>query len=191
MIIKIVKKVVLSTLSVLGVSLLVWIFILLNPHVVYSNETQVDIVTVYHNQPLENGTKEVVENAIAIIRKSPLFKDDTSIELCLNDGSIYTGLAPFSGMSLAYAMLDKTALNKCTPKFNKNIAESQWAINNYELRKFDLTYLLAHEFTHNLQISTNFKWILNNALGKIHWKLEGHADYVARQYENDGKLKEE
>jgi len=190
MVIKTIKKVVLSAFSILGISLLVWTFILLNPHVAYSNETQVDIVTIYHNQPLENGTKEVIEDAIAIIKKSPLFNDDIALELCLNDGSYYPGINPLTGKPLAYAMLSTTVLYNCTPKFDKNIAESQWAINNYELRKFDLTYLIAHEFMHNLQFNTNFKYVVSKTLGTIFWKFEGHADYVARQYQNDGKLKE-
>lgn len=187
---KTIKKVFLSALSVLGVSFLVWIVILMNPNLAYSSQTQFDNVTIYHNQPLEQGTETVIKNAISILKTSPLYKEDLSIELCMNDGSFYTGLNPLYGKPLAFAMLDKTVLSECTPNFNENTATTQWPVNNYEFRTFDLTWLLAHEFTHNLQNKTNLKYIISNNILKINWKLEGHAEYVSRQYKNDGKLKE-
>ena len=53
---------------------------------------------------------------------------------------------------------------------------------------FDLTWVLAHEFTHNLQYKANAKYVVKNTIGKINWKLEGHADYISRGFKNDGQL---
>ncbi len=147
---KIIKRVTLSLLSILGISLLIWTVFLLNPNLSYANETEFDNVTVFHNQNLEEQTETVIENALQIIKQSALFDEEVSIQLCLNDDKVYPNLHPFVGHPLAYAIFNKTIIKNCTPKFDENLAEAQWAINDNELRKFDLTYLLAHEFTHNL-----------------------------------------
>jgi hypothetical protein len=51
--------------------------------------------------------------------------------------------------------------------------------------------LLAHEFTHNLQKNANSNYYFRSTFpGKINWKLEGYADYIARGFKNDGKIKD-
>ena len=60
------------------------------------------------------------------------------------------------------------------------------AFNDFELRKFNLSYLLDHEFVHNLQYATD-PWL--NIHGAF-WKLEGHAEYIARQWKSDGAWKQ-
>jgi len=184
---KIFKKIAISSLSIMGIGILIWAFFLLNPKWSYAHSTEFGNVTVYHNQDLEKETEKVVNDAMRIIKKSDLYQENHSIQLCLNDGSRYPYLHPLAGFPLAYAFFDKTVVKNCKVSFDKNKAESKWAINNYEQRTFDLTYLLAHEFTHNLQCNNNIAYFLTNSL-KINWKLEGHAEYTARQFENDGIL---
>lgn len=187
--IKVIKKVVISSVSILGISFLVWTLFLLNPAWSYANKTQFEFIEVYHNKDLEEQTEEVIKQAITIIKHSDLFNEDVSIQLCLNDDVLYPHLNPLAGAPLAYATLNKTVIKNCTPKFRENIAEAQWAVNNNELRKFKLTWLLAHEFTHNLQFQANLKYVLQTTLGKINWKLEGHAEYISREFKKDGALK--
>ena len=188
--IKTIKKVLLSALSVLGVSVLIWVMVALNPNWVYAHETQVDFVTIHHNNDLEEGTVEVVNAAISIIEKSELYHEKIRLDLCLNDDSWYPRVNPLVGKPLGYAMVDKTVLYACETNFKENLATTEWAINNYELRRFDLTYLIAHEFTHNLQNDFDFGYVFKSTFGKINWKLEGHADYVSRKFRDDGKLRE-
>lgn len=187
--IKIIKKVVLGSLSVLGMSTFCWILLLLNPQWSYAKETQYDFVTIYHNQALAEGTETVITEAIAIIKEAAIFSDELSIALCLNDGSAYPNFNPLGG-GLAYAMLNKAIIKDCQLDFPNKVAISQWAVNNYEQRLFNLTWLLAHEFTHNIQYHTNPQYVVTSTLGKLNWKLEGHAEYIARRYKNDGRLKE-
>jgi len=148
--IRTIKRVVLSALSILGISFLIWIVFMLNPSFSYAHQTQIDQVTVFHNEPLEEDTELVVKNALEIIKHSKLYDSDLNIQLCLNDDEHYPNLHPTPG-GTAYAFLNKTVIYASEPKFEDNVAEFKWAVNNYELRKFNLTYLLAHEFTHNLQ----------------------------------------
>ena len=187
---KTIKKIILSSLSILGLSVFFWIVFLLNPNLSYANQTQFDFVTVYHNNDLEEGTQKVIRDAIEIIKTAEIFSDDITIQLCLNDDKIYPHLHPLVGQPTAFAVLNKTVIKSCTPKFNENVAETQWAVNNHELRKFNLTWLLAHEFTHNLQYNADARYYITSTLGTINWKFEGHAEYISREFKHDGKLKE-
>jgi len=182
---KTIKKVLISIISILFASFLLWLVLFFNPNLSYAKQTQFDKVTIFHNQNLEKGTAIVIKNAIQIIKKSELYNEDLNIQLCLNDDKIYPNLHPFVGEPLAFAIFDKTIVKNCKTNFNENVAEARWAINNNELRKFDLTYLLAHEFTHNLQWKD---YVDKTKPGFINWKLEGYADYIAREYQQDGKL---
>ncbi len=188
--IKVIKKVLLGSFSILSISFLFWVVLLLNPNLSYANKTDFGLVKIFHNEILDQQTEEVVHAAIDIIKASELFDSEMSIQLCLNDDPIYPHLHRLVGDPLAYAILDKTIIKNCTIKFDENLAETQWAVNNHELRKFDLTYLLAHEFMHNLQFNAKLNYVIRTTLGKLNWKLEGHADYIARQFKQDGKLKE-
>ena len=186
--IKAVKKIVLSLVSVLGISSLIWTVFLLHPNLSYANKTQFDNITIYHNQELEEGTEGIVKNAMKIIRRSDIYDENLKIQLCLNDDKIYPNLYPFAG-GTAYAFWNKAVMYASKPSFKHNAAEFKWEINNYELRKYNLTTLLAHEFMHTVQHHFNSRYYNTSTLGSLNWKLEGHAEYIAREFKNDGLLK--
>jgi len=187
---KTIKKVVFGSLSILIFSVLLWIILAINPSLSYANNTQIDFIKVYHNEPLHENMESIILETISILKTSELYSEDISIDLCLNDDKLYPKLNPFGGRSLAYAMLDKTVVKNSTINYEEKTAETKWEANNYEFRKFDLPWLLAHEFTHNIQYHTDFAYVFKTTLGNINWKLEGHAEYVSRQFKNDRKLKE-
>ena len=186
---KIIKKVLVGSLSILGISTLIWVILLTNPGLSYAESTTFDQVEIFHNDPLASKTEDVILHAIEIIKTSDIYDENLNIQLCLNDKMFYPELHPMPGGS-AYAFLNKTVIYACKPDFEKNEAEFSWEINNYELRKFNLTYLLAHEFVHNLQHNFNARYVVKNTFGKLDWKLEGYADYIARQFKDDGQLKD-
>jgi len=188
--IKVIKKVLLSSLSILAFSFLIWLVLMINPSLSYAHDTQFDFVRVYHNQPLDQKAASVIQNAVDLIKQSNIFQENIQIELCMNDDKVYPYLLqPIVGNPLAYAFFDKTTLKSCTVNFNENQAETKWAFNNFEHRTFNLTWLLAHEFMHNLQFKTNLDYVIKSTMGTPNWKLEGHAEYISRGYKNDGLLK--
>jgi len=187
--IKTIKKVILSLLAVIVISCLIWIILFLNPNLSYANQTQFDIVTIFHNQELEESTEVIINDVIEILKRSELYDKNLNIQLCLNDDKIYPNLYPIFGTPLAYSMFNKTIVKNGEFNFNENIIEVQWKINT-ELQKHNLTKVLAHEFTHNLQSNANSSYKIRTTFpGKINWKLEGHADYIAKEFKNDGELK--
>ena len=188
--IKTIKKVILSLLSIMGISCLLWTVLFLYPNLSYANETQFGKVTIFHNQELDEGTEVIIKDVIEILKRSELYDKNLNIQLCVNDDKIYPNLYPIFGHPLAYATFNKTIIKNGEIKFNENVVEVQWEGNN-ELRKYNLTWLLAHEFTHNLQDNANQSYMIRTFFqGKINWKLEGHADYIAREFKNDGRLKD-
>jgi len=185
---RIIKKIVLSLLSILGISFLMWTVFLLNPNLSYAHQTQFDNVTIYHNEELEEGTELIIRNVISIIENAEIYDKNINIQFCLNDDKIYPNLYPFAG-AIAYAFLNKTVIYASKPSFKNNFTEFSWEINNYELRKWSLTSLLAHEFMHNVQHNHNSNYYVKSTLGNLNWKLEGHAEYIAREFKGDNKLK--
>lgn len=188
---RVIKRVILSCIAVLGISTFALAVLIINPGLSYANKTEFNEVTVYHNSVLQEGTAAILEDVISILSKSEIYKENIQFQLCMNDDRLYPNLQPWLGWPLAYATLNKTTIKNCDLHFQKNVASSQWEYNNYELREFNLTYLLAHEMTHNLQFDKDLMFVVKKTLGKApFWKLEGHADYVAREFKNDGRLLE-
>lgn len=188
---KTIKKVIVGCLSILSISTLIWIALFLNPNFSYAHESQFDHVTVYHDKALPLGTEEIIEDAIQILKSSDLFLENIHIELCLNDNEqLYPHLNPLVGGPYAYATLDKTIIKNCVVDFDNNVLTTQWEVNGNKERKFNLAISLAHEFVHNLQFETNAFYVIKSTMGNRNWKLEGHAEYIARSFKNDGNLKE-
>jgi hypothetical protein len=173
---KLIKKIILSCLSVLGLSFVVWLVLLMNPSLSYAHQTQFGPVTVYHQQDLPAETAGMLDQSIHLIRESELYDEDIRIDLCLNDGSFYPELWPYKGLT-AYSFMNKTVIYRSEPDFAHNYTEWSWAVNHYERRRWKLTELLAHEFIHVLQ----YQQEKLHTLKYDHWKIEGYAEYVSRK----------
>lgn len=188
---KTIKKVIVSCISILSITTLLWIALFLNPQWSYAYETNFKYVTVFHDKPLPNGTENVINKAIDILKTSELFNENIHIDLCLNDNNqLYPHLNPLVGNPYAYATLDKTIIKNCSVDFDHNVLTTEWEVNGNELRKFDLSIALAHEFVHNLQFEANAMYVISSTMGDRNWKLEGHAEYEGRGFKDDGRLRE-
>lgn len=180
-----IKQVVLGSLGILLASTICFSILLLNPELSYANKTSFGNIDVHHNTVLSDNTEQFIEDVVDILKTSSLYRPNQKLDLCLNDGSIYPELHPFAG-AFAYAFMNKAVFYHCKPDFENNTATAQWEINNHEIRRYNLTELIAHEFVHCLQNKENF-WVQFKA---GFWKMEGHAEYIGRQWKGDQKLKE-
>lgn len=183
-----IKKILLGSLSILLISTISFAVVLINPEISYANKTSIGQVDIHHDAPLQENTLQIVSDAIDILKKSKLYKEEYHFDLCLNDGSNYPNLHPLiKGQdAIGYAFLNKAVFFKTTPNFKTNRSISQWEVNDYETRYFDIKQLIAHELTHCLQNKDNF-WI---QLKAGFWKLEGHAEYISKEWQGDELLKE-
>ena len=186
---RIIKKVTISLFSVMGFSCVLWAVLFFNPSLSYAKKTQIGQVTVFHNQDLTNGVEQVLQKVTELLKSSEIYDEKLKIQLCLNDDEIYPNLFPVSGEPLAHARFNKTIITNGGIKFDENLIEMKWR-SHPELHKFDLSWLLAHEFTHNMQHNANPIYMYSRPPGTFDWKLEGYAEYIARGFKNDGRLKE-
>lgn len=183
---KIISRFILGTISFLGIIITVATLLLLNPQWSYAHATQIDFITIYHNEDLDPHVADVVREASSIMMTSNLYHEDIHINLCMNDHKWYPQLNYSARYSMAYAASDNTILNNCEVDFRNNKARIHWS--SREPRDFDLTWLLAHEFTHNLQYDYDTWYIFKSTLDGINWKLEGHAEYIGRKFKGDKNL---
>ena len=181
---KLLKKLFLGLLSILGLSTFCWIILLMNPGSLYAHKTQWGKITVYHAQALQPNTKAVIEQAWAIIQKSDLFTKEIKLDICLNDGSSYPEYFPLKG-GVAYSFLNKAVFYQSKIDFKAGIAAWEWEINDYQKRSWLLIELLAHEIVHVLQSKHDKLYPLKFD----RWKIEGYAEYIAR--ENKENISEE
>ncbi|MEM6380339.1 MAG: collagenase, partial [Bacteroidota bacterium] len=142
-------------------------------------------VTIHHNQEFDPATESILQAAVEIIKSSELYTADFKVDLCMNDGSRFPNFHPFAG-GLAYAFGDKAVFYNAVPNFSQNTAQNKSLPADRLGEKANLTWLLAHEFTHNLQ----FSWDLLFPMKYEFWQQEGYAEYISRQWKNDGLLLE-
>ena len=182
---KTIKRVVLGSLSVLLVGVLVWVLVLMNPAWSYAHQTNFGPVTIHHNQALDPATESILQAAVEIIKSSELYTTDFKVDLCMNDGSKFPNYHPFAG-GLAYAFGDVAVFYNAQPDFSNNVAQNKSLPADHADDVANLTWLIAHEFTHNLQ----FNWDLLFPMKYEFWQQEGYAEYISRQFKNDGQLQE-
>lgn len=148
-----------------------------NPNLSYANKTQIGMVTIFHNQELDSGAEKVLNDVFEILKSSEIYDENLHFQLCLNDDNIYPNLFPIIGKPLAHARFNKVIMKSGNVKFDQNLIERKWDANT-EIQRYSLTWLLAHEFTHNLQFNAYPGYMFRGPLG-IDWKREGYADYIA------------
>jgi hypothetical protein len=184
------KKIFITIISLFSTIVIcygIYALLIFNPKLSYSNKTQFGQVTVYHNQELEGKTREVITNAIEIVKNSEIYDENRKINLCLNDDKIYPNLYPIE--AYAYTSIVGVILKEGEFEFNENLVVMYRHEKNI-YQEIDLTWVLAHEFTHSMQYNTNKDYYKSTTKKQINWKLEGHADFIARNFKNDGRLKE-
>ena len=179
---KLIKKFLIGSFSLIGISFIVWLVLLLNPSLMYANQTKVGKVRIHHNQPLAPEMKAVVAQSIEIVKRSELYDADKNIDLCLNDGKYINLLKQLSDGGVAATLLNNVGIfEDINPA--ENYAYWHWETNRNELRKWHLAELIAHEMTHVYQYNQN-KFM---PLQIDNWKVEGYAEYMSRV--NRGDLK--
>jgi len=172
------KKLLLWTLGILLLLVGIFVISLLNPRLFYSHAHAHGQIHILHNLELDEAWEGQIDTAIQAIESSALYDPNFQIELCLQDGSIYPQFAELIfGDAFAFGYANKAVLNMPVQPV------SGYAIKNGKKR--DLAELLAHEFIHNFQYQKYGFATLNFPF----WKLEGYAEYMMRQEEDEWDLR--
>ena len=178
------KKIIKWSLGILALAITVFgilLVIIFNPSLTYANKTKINNYTVFHNKPLDENLKSVLEKSNDLLKSSELYDPNVKFEVCLNDGSIYPAIIQkILGPAFSYGFYNKVVL-----KSNINCKENYAELNDYH---WNLTQLITHEETHCLQFNKLGFWE-SNPMGKNPtWKWEGYPEYVSRQGEGEKDL---
>lgn len=148
--------------------------LVLNPTLLYAKKTTYRNFTIYHNLPLDEHFTSRLDNAAELVKGSELYDENLTLDICLNDGSLYPRLMEaLRGPAFGWGFYDKVVLMG-TANYKDNSIE----LNGY---KWNLTQLMAHEVTHCLQFHWFGLWKSNPIANHPNWKWEGYPEYVARR----------
>ncbi|MBK8567321.1 MAG: hypothetical protein IPN76_29360 [Saprospiraceae bacterium] len=148
--------------------------IALNPNWLYANKTAAGMFTVYHHSPLEKDLITRLDDAAQLLKSSELFNENTRLNLCLNDGSIYPKLMEtLRGQAFGWGFSDIIVLMG-----DADSKANYVALNGHQ---WNLTQLIAHEAVHCLQFEKYGFLHSNPVAGHPNWKWEGYPEYIARK----------
>jgi hypothetical protein len=148
--------------------------IVLNPTLLYGNNTTIGNYTIYHNDPLEKEFIARIEQATDLVKSGELYDANLNLQICLNDGSLYPVLMEkLRGAAFGWGFYNKVVL----------MGDAQPEENYIELRgyRWNLSHLLAHEAVHCYQFHKLGLWQSNPIANYPNWKWEGYPEYVARR----------
>lgn len=157
--------------------------IVLNPSLLYANQTVVGNYTIYHNSNIDNGLFNRFESITSSLKKSELYDPTFSLDICLNDGSYYpTLLEKIRGKAFAWGFYNKVVLQG-----NSNYENNYVDLNGHH---WNLEQLIAHEAIHCYQYKKFGFWGSNPMASYPNWKWEGYPEYISRQNEGQKDLVE-
>ena len=148
------------------------IVIILNPSLLYANQTVVGNYTIYHNSEIDTYLMNKLENVTLFLEKSELYDSTFRLDICLNDGSYYPSiLKKINGQAFAWGFYNKIVLQG-KAHYKDNYIE----INGYH---WNLEQLITHEAIHCYQFNKLGFWNSNPIARYPNWKWEGYPEYVS------------
>lgn len=155
---------------------------MLSPILLYANKTVHGNYSIYHSKPLDKKFLSRLEQSIAILKASELYDPQLMIDICLKDGSKYSGLVEkVLGRDLLSSFYNKIVFTGDEVNFDKNYIQLYG-------HKWNLTEMLAHAEVHCLEFKKYGLWKSNPIGRQPEWKWEGYPEYIARKNSQIGNL---
>ncbi len=155
--------------------------IVVNPIITCASKTTHTNYTIFHNKSLDPALKSRLDAAICLVSASEFYNPDLNFDICINDGATYPHvIKALREQAFAWGFYNKVVLQGAA-NYTSNYVE----LNGY---RWNLTQLLAHEMIHCAQFHHLGLWKSNPVAAIPHWKWEGYAEYVARQYTDQKDL---
>lgn len=157
-----------------------FIVLMLNPQVLYANATHYRQVTIYSQKKLDKSFNKVIDHALLLVQHSELYDKNFSIDVFINDGSIFTRIIKFIyGNAYGYGYHNNAILNGSIDSALQFIH-----LNGY---KRQLSRTIAHEMIHCYQYNRYGLFGSRPLKNLPIWKWEGYPEYVS----NNSALKNE
>jgi hypothetical protein len=172
--IKILKKTLLTILIIISLLTTVILF----PQLLFANTLKYKNFKICSNDKISNDFKVVLENAMELVQNSELYDSNYKYNIILCHNTFYNKIDNrFLGIGpAARARLNNVIVKvKIDPKSNLAFATF------HKECEVNLTYLLAHEMIHCLQINKYGILKFNPFKHPEFWKLEGYPEYISRK----------
>jgi hypothetical protein len=173
------KRTLLTVFIIVGALITMILF----PQLLFANKMKYHNFKVCSNDKISDDIKPILDNALKLVQKSELYDSTYKYNIILCYNSFYNKVDNLLGIGpAARARLNNVIVKvRVDPKNNLAFATFHKAC------EIDLTYLLAHEFVHCLQIKKYGIRKFNPFSTPEFWKLDGYPEYIARKPQLSGK----
>ncbi|HEU5292332.1 MAG TPA: hypothetical protein VFU05_16910 [Cyclobacteriaceae bacterium] len=175
---KTVKRILASSILIGLVTTSGLVTIIFFPEPLFANKLEHGQFNVYSNDKIDNDIKQILDNAVSLVRDSELYDKSYHFDIFLSYNSSFNKL---DDRILGYGPSARATDNNITIKVAVDIKKNLFFPTFYQKCEGNLTDLLAHEMVHCLQDNKYGKLKFNPFRHPELWKLEGYPEYVARR----------
>ena len=157
--------------------------VILFPQLVFANKMKYKNFNVCSNDKINHDIKIALDNAMELVQKSELFDSSYKYNIILCHNSFYNKIDDILGIGPAARGRPNNVIVKVRIDPTSNLAFATFP----KACEVNLTYLLAHEMIHCLQVNKYGIMKFNPFRHPEFWKLEGYPEYISRRTELSGK----
>jgi hypothetical protein len=173
-----IKKIFAGTLLTGLVAVSGLVTIIFFPEPLFANKLEHAQFKVYSNNSISEDIKIILDNSLALVKRSELYDPTYTYDIFLSYNSFYNKIDDkFLGSAQTARATDNNVIIKVDVDTKRNVAFPTF----YQHCEADLTYLIAHEMIHCLQENKYGKLKFNPFRHPEYWKLEGYPEYISRQ----------
>jgi hypothetical protein len=178
-----IKRIFTGTLLTVMVTISGLITIVFFPEPLFANKLEHGQFSVYSNTEIDAEIKEVLDNALTLVKKSELYDPNYTFDIFLSYNSLFNKIDNFLGEGVSARATDNNVIIKVDIDSKRDLFFPTFRT----ACQSSLTYLLAHEMIHCLQENKYGKLKFNPFQHPEYWKLEGYPEYISRQPKLTGK----
>lgn len=175
---KTIKRIFAGTLLTGLVTISGLLSIIFFPEPLFANKLEHGQFNVYSNDKIDNHIKQILDNALNLVKGSELYDPTYTYDIFLSYNSFFNKIDDtFLGRGPSARATD----NNITIKVAVDIKGNLFFPTFYQKCEGNFTYLLAHEIVHCLQDKKYGKLKFNPFRHPELWKLEGYPEYVSKR----------
>lgn len=175
---KTIKRIFAGTLLTGLVTISGLVTIVFFPEPLFAHKIEHGQFNVYSNDKIDNEIKDILDNAVNLVKSSELYDQTYTFDIFLSYNSFFNKL---DDKILGHGPSGRATDNNITIKVAVEIKNNLFFPTFYQKCEGNLTYLLAHEVIHCLQHNKYGKLKFNPFRHPELWKLEGYPEYVSRR----------
>ena len=177
------RRIFKRSLFMLLIIISAFVAIILFPQLLFANNMKYKNFNVCSNEKINHDIKIALDNAMDLVQKSELYDSSYKYNIILCHNSFYNKIDDILGIGPAARGRPNNVIVKVRIDPTNNLAFATFP----KACEVNLTYLLAHEMIHCLQVNKYGIIKFNPFRHPELWKLEGYPEYISRKTELSDK----